>query len=92
MYVNAMGIALHPVVLSLSPTGCSVMKLTVDQVIEIRKQHEAGTKASSLAIKYGVSQQHIYRLLNNQRWGHRLMLNKNRKAHQALLDAIARQK
>lgn len=84
--------ALHPVVLSLSPTGCSVMKLTVDQVIEIRRLHASGMKTAYLAMKYGVSQQHVYRLLDNQRWGKRLRLEHDRAMHKKLLDAIAGRK
>lgn len=91
MYVNALGIALHPVVLSsLSPTGCSVMKLTVDQVIEIRRLHRSGMKQAYLAMKFGISQQHVTRIINRERWGKRLKIEEDREAHKKLLDAIAK--
>jgi len=68
------------------------MKLTVDQIIEIRRLHASGMKTAYLAMKYGVSQQHVYRLLNNQQWGKRLRLEHDRAAHKKLLDAKAARK
>lgn len=89
MYVNALGMTLRPVVLStLSPAGCNVMKLTVDQVIEIRRMHRSGMKQSYLAMKFGVSQQHINRIINKKQWGKRLKVVEDREAHKKLLDAI----
>lgn len=92
MHANALGIALHPVVLSLSPAGCDVMKLTVDQVIEIRRLHRSGMKQSYLAMKFGVSQQHVNRLINKKQWGKRLKAEEDREAHKKLLDAIAKRR
>jgi len=66
------------------------MKLSVDQVINIREAHASGMKVSYLAMKHGVSTQQVYRILNNQQWGHRLRVHKDRASHQALLDAIAK--
>lgn len=92
MHANALGIALHPVVLSLSPAGCDTMKLTVDQVIEIRRLHRSGMKQSYLAMKFGVSQQHVNRLINKKQWGKRLKAEEDREAHKKLLDAIAKRR
>jgi len=97
MHANALGIALHPVVLSLSPAGCDVtqwstcatMKLTVDQVIEIRRLHRSGMKQAYLAMKFDVSQQHIARVINKERWGKKLQLEQDRATHKKILDAIA---
>lgn len=90
MYVNALGIALHPVVLSsLSPTGCNVMKLTVDQVIEIRRLHTSGMKQAWLAMKYGVSQQQISRVLKGDQWLNRIKRAQDKRTHKMILDAIA---
>ena len=90
MYVNALGIALHPVVLSsLSPTGCNVMKLSVDDVLSIRKHYQAGMKQVWLAMKYGVSQQQISRVLKGDRWLTRIQRANDKRTHKMILDAIA---
>lgn len=68
------------------------MKLTVDQVIEIRRMHRSGMKQSYLAMKFGVSQQHINRIINKERWGSRLKLEEDRETHKKILDAIEKRR
>jgi len=90
MYVNALGIALHPVGLSsLSPTGCNVMKLTVDQASEIRRLYQSGMKQAYLAMKFGTTQQNVSRIVNGDRWSLRIQRAKARAEHKKVLDAIA---
>ncbi len=97
MYANALGIALRPVVLSLSPTGCNVtqwstcttMKLTVDQASEIRRLYQSGMKQSYLAMKFGTTQQNVSRIVNGDRWSLRISRAKARAEHRKVLDAIA---
>lgn len=45
-------------------------KLTAEKVISIRSEHSLGGHYKELAMKYGISDSHIYQIINRQAWKH----------------------
>lgn len=45
-------------------------KLTTAQVVEMRRDFEAGAKLVDLAVKFGVSRPNVSRIVNRSRWKH----------------------
>lgn len=93
MYVNALGIALHPVVfLSLLTAGCNVMtkraKLNVDQALNVREMHAAGWTQKAIASHYGVRQQQVSRIVRGERWGKEVQRIEDARTHKKMLDMI----
>lgn len=43
-------------------------KLLYNQVLEIRKLRKQGESITNLAKKFGVSYQHMWRIVNNKAW------------------------
>lgn len=45
------------------------MKLTKDQVLQMRAEHAAGTSQRELERRYGVHYQTVHRIVHGKRWG-----------------------
>lgn len=93
MYVNALGMALHPVVLSsLSTAGCNAMtkraKLNVDQALNVRTMHAAGWTQKAIASHYGVRQQQVSRIIRGERWGKEVQRIEDARTHKKMLDLL----
>lgn len=93
MYVNALGMVLHPVVfLSLLATGCNAMnkrnKLNIDQALSVRTMHAAGWTQKAIASHYGVRQQQVSRIIRGQRWGNEMRRIEDARTHKKMLDMI----
>ncbi len=93
MYVNALGMALHPVGLSsLSTAGCNAMnkrnKLNVNQAIQVKKLHMCGWTQLAIASRYGVRYQQIGRIIRGERWAKEIQRALDRETHKKMLDMI----
>jgi hypothetical protein len=45
-------------------------KLTAEQVLELRRLHRGGMRATALALKFGIHRNNVYLIVQRKRWAH----------------------
>lgn len=63
-------------------------KLNIDQAMVVKTLYKAGWTQAAIALRYGVRQQQVSRIIRGERWGKEIRKLEDKAAHKKMLDMI----